>query len=180
MEFKHLYSRKEGQRPENRTKNRYKNILPCRTGHLAGEIAAVVVLSAAADPLRRNPLQSTTPAWSSRMWVPKSAPTTSTPTSLVYVGGAAVLSPRIQRLPHPNVSLTPQLPTAPPPSPSPPSPQGEVKASKNAYIACQGCLKATIPAFWQMIWENNSRVVVMTTKVVERGKVCWGRRRIGL
>ena len=29
MEFKHLYSRKEGQRPENKAKNRYKNILPC-------------------------------------------------------------------------------------------------------------------------------------------------------
>ncbi len=29
MEFKHLYSRKEGQRPENKLKNRYKNILPC-------------------------------------------------------------------------------------------------------------------------------------------------------
>lgn len=29
QECKHLYSRKEGQRPENRAKNRYKNILPC-------------------------------------------------------------------------------------------------------------------------------------------------------
>ena len=28
QECKHLYSRKEGQRPENRSKNRYKNILP--------------------------------------------------------------------------------------------------------------------------------------------------------
>lgn len=29
QECKHLYSRKEGQKPENRNKNRYKNILPC-------------------------------------------------------------------------------------------------------------------------------------------------------
>lgn len=29
QECKHLYSRKEGQRPDNRVKNRYKNILPC-------------------------------------------------------------------------------------------------------------------------------------------------------
>merc|ERR1711936_169129 len=28
QECKHLYSRKEGQRPENKAKNRYKNILP--------------------------------------------------------------------------------------------------------------------------------------------------------
>ena len=30
LECKHLYSRKEGQKPENRNKNRYKNILPCK------------------------------------------------------------------------------------------------------------------------------------------------------
>lgn len=29
QESKHLYSRKEGERPENKAKNRYKNILPC-------------------------------------------------------------------------------------------------------------------------------------------------------
>jgi len=29
LECRHLYSRTEGQKPENRTKNRYKNILPC-------------------------------------------------------------------------------------------------------------------------------------------------------
>ena len=29
QESKHLYSRKEGAKPENKTKNRYKNILPC-------------------------------------------------------------------------------------------------------------------------------------------------------
>jgi protein tyrosine phosphatase len=28
QECKHLYSRKEGQKPENKAKNRYKNILP--------------------------------------------------------------------------------------------------------------------------------------------------------
>ena len=32
QECKHLYSRKEGQRPENRGKNRFKNILPCKFG----------------------------------------------------------------------------------------------------------------------------------------------------
>ncbi len=31
QECKHLYSRKEGQKPENRNKNRYKNILPCKS-----------------------------------------------------------------------------------------------------------------------------------------------------
>ena len=31
QECKHLFSRKEGQRPENKGKNRYKNILPCES-----------------------------------------------------------------------------------------------------------------------------------------------------
>ena len=39
MEFKHLYSRKEGQRPENKAKNRYKNILPCMSIALCGYLA---------------------------------------------------------------------------------------------------------------------------------------------
>lgn len=30
QECKHLYSRKEGAKPENKSKNRYKNILPCK------------------------------------------------------------------------------------------------------------------------------------------------------
>lgn len=31
LECRHLFSRKEGLRPENRAKNRYKNILPCKS-----------------------------------------------------------------------------------------------------------------------------------------------------
>ena len=34
QECKHLYSRKEGQKIENRNKNRYKNILPCKYARL--------------------------------------------------------------------------------------------------------------------------------------------------
>jgi len=34
----------------------------------------------------------------------------------------------------------------------------------------QGCLPSTRGDFWQMIWQENTRVIVMTTKEVERGK----------
>lgn len=39
------------------------------------------------------------------------------------------------------------------------------------YISCQGPLPSTVPAFWQMIWENKSDVVAMMTQEVERGRV---------
>uniref|UniRef100_A0A1I8Q0M3 protein-tyrosine-phosphatase n=1 Tax=Stomoxys calcitrans TaxID=35570 RepID=A0A1I8Q0M3_STOCA len=38
------------------------------------------------------------------------------------------------------------------------------------YIATQGCLSNTVADFWNMIWQENTRVIVMTTKEFERGK----------
>lgn len=45
-------------------------------------------------------------------------------------------------------------------------------ACKKVYIATQGPLGATVNDFWSMIWQDNSKVVVMVTKEIERGKVC--------
>eukprot|EP00039_Didymoeca_costata_P019439 m.337547 g.337547 ORF g.337547 m.337547 type:complete len:627 (-) comp18161_c0_seq1:158-2038(-) len=102
MELKLVYPRTEGQRPENKTKNRYKNILPF-------------------DYTR---------------------------VKLLDVDPAVVGSDYI------NANFI----------------KGEASGVGNDYIACQGCLKATIEAFWQMIWENKNRIIVMTTAVVEKGK----------
>ena len=38
------------------------------------------------------------------------------------------------------------------------------------YIATQGCLPGTMSDFWDMVWQENTRVIVMTTKEIERGK----------
>lgn len=43
---------------------------------------------------------------------------------------------------------------------------------KKCYIATQGCLPSTVADFWYMVWQENSRVIVMTTKEFERSKVC--------
>ncbi|KAM6956345.1 tyrosine-protein phosphatase non-receptor type 13 [Aplochiton taeniatus] len=47
----------------------------------------------------------------------------------------------------------------------------EADTEKFCYISCQGPLPATVPAFWQMIWESKSDVIAMMTQEEERGRV---------
>ncbi|VDD91576.1 unnamed protein product, partial [Enterobius vermicularis] len=39
------------------------------------------------------------------------------------------------------------------------------------YICTQGCLPNTVDDFWEMVWQQNSRIIVMITKEVEKNKV---------
>ncbi|XP_031558481.1 tyrosine-protein phosphatase non-receptor type 11-like [Actinia tenebrosa] len=102
QECKHLYSRKEGEKPENKSKNRYKNILPFDHSRviLSGRDPNVV----GSDYLNAN-----------------------------YING-------------------------------------EAKGTEKQYIAAQGCLPATVEDFWSGVYQENSRIIVMTTKEVERGR----------
>ncbi|XP_035233634.1 tyrosine-protein phosphatase non-receptor type 11-like isoform X1 [Stegodyphus dumicola] len=106
QECKHLYSRKEGQKPENRSKNRYKNILP---------FDHTRVILRDVDP---------------------------------NVPGSDYVNANI---------ITPDEDTT-----------GD--GPKKYYIATQGCLHNTVADFWWMVWQENTRVIVMTTKEIERGK----------
>jgi len=48
---------------------------------------------------------------------------------------------------------------------------GEIPGSKKTYIACQAPLPSTLSHFWLMLWENESAVIVMLTRLCERERV---------
>lgn len=96
--------REEGQRPENKHKNRYKNILPYDDTRVVLQDADPSVVGS--DYINANYVSNF--LWES--------------------GGQKV------------------------------------------YIAAQGCLEKTVSDFWQMVWQENTRVIVMTTREVEKGR----------
>ncbi|KAL8202672.1 UNVERIFIED_CONTAM: Tyrosine-protein phosphatase non-receptor type 6 [Gekko kuhli] len=105
QDSKNLYDRHEGQRPENKSKNRYKNILPFDHSRVILQDRDVNVPGA--DYINANYIKN-------KLFGPEGF-------------------------------------------------------SKN-YIASQGCLDATTNDFWQMMWQENSRIIVMTTREVEKGR----------
>ncbi|XP_029166645.1 tyrosine-protein phosphatase corkscrew isoform X2 [Nylanderia fulva] len=112
LECRHLFSRKEGLRSENRAKNRYKNILPF--DHTRVRLKDVDPTIPGADYINANYIKNE-----------EGDP----------INGG-----------------------------------GDVTSFGKCYIATQGCLLNTIQDFWHMIYQENTRVIVMTTKEVERAK----------
>ncbi|XP_057355552.1 tyrosine-protein phosphatase non-receptor type 11-like isoform X1 [Manis pentadactyla] len=107
QECRLLYPRKEGQRLENKPKNRYKNILPFDATRVS--LHDVDNSMPGADYINANYIKSD-------------------------------------------------------PDEKPGQGLGKV------YIATQGCLQTTVAAFWAMVYQENTRVIVMTTREVERGR----------
>ncbi|XP_041953919.1 tyrosine-protein phosphatase non-receptor type 11b isoform X2 [Alosa sapidissima] len=104
QECKLLYPRKEGQRPENKSKNRYKNILPFDTTRVIVREADPEV--SCSDYINANYIRE----------------------------------------------------------------DGRHMDEGKVFIATQGCLQNTVMDFWKMVYQENTHVIVMTTKEMERGR----------
>ena len=49
--------------------------------------------------------------------------------------------------------------------------EGRSGEEGKVFIATQGCLQNTVADFWKMVYQENTHVIVMTTKEMERGRV---------
>nr|XP_057940054.1 tyrosine-protein phosphatase non-receptor type 11b isoform X2 [Doryrhamphus excisus] len=113
QECKLLYPRKEGMKPENKSKNRYKNILPFDN--------------------TRVEIRDTDPE------VPGSD----------YINANYIRVTGKHEGSHE---------------------EGRHIEESKVFIATQGCLQTTVNDFWKMVHQENTHVIVMTTKEMERGR----------
>uniref|UniRef100_A0A8C7IIM2 Tyrosine-protein phosphatase non-receptor type n=1 Tax=Oncorhynchus kisutch TaxID=8019 RepID=A0A8C7IIM2_ONCKI len=112
QECKLLYPRKEGQRAENKSKNRYKNILPFDTTRV--EIREADTDVPGSDYINAN---------------------------YIRVSSGSSMHE-----------------------------EGRHVEEGKVFIATQGCLQNTVVDFWKMVYQENTHVIVMTTKEMERGR----------
>uniref|UniRef100_A0A1Q3FVE6 protein-tyrosine-phosphatase n=1 Tax=Culex tarsalis TaxID=7177 RepID=A0A1Q3FVE6_CULTA len=211
QECRHTFSRREGQRNENRVKNRYKNILPF--DHTRVKLKDVDSSAPGAEYINANYIRqpteseqnemssssenlaqqnnnsSTSSSSSASASCNNSSSTTngggSTPTTYASINQQPTKNCQsCQLLGKPcsqcslkaneskhkrNESLSSRLQLQAGGCPSQRGTADERDLFKT-YIATQGCLANTIQDFWNMIWQENTRVIVMTTKEIERGK----------
>uniref|UniRef100_A0A4Y0BID7 protein-tyrosine-phosphatase n=2 Tax=Anopheles funestus TaxID=62324 RepID=A0A4Y0BID7_ANOFN len=201
QECRHTFSRREGQRNENRAKNRYKNILPF--DHTRVKLKDVDSSVPGADYINANYIRQPTEAEqydmsssSENLAQPNGCTGSSQPNatnnngtngsniSTAYSAGSGQPTKNCsscQLLNKPcsqcslkansemkhkrNESITSRMQL----QQQSPHKRDEKDMFKT-YIATQGCLTNTIQDFWNMIWQENTRVIVMTTKEMERGK----------
>ncbi|XP_070494310.1 tyrosine-protein phosphatase corkscrew isoform X2 [Chironomus tepperi] len=187
QECRHSFSRHEGQKPENRSKNRYKNILPFDHTRV---ILRDVDQQPGADYINANYIRLMDGDQNTDITSMASLENlnSSYATLSNHGNGKCVNCQLLNKMcvqcaidngsmannKHKRTeSLTSirtnfsSLSTA--------GSGGNLKKGgdefvSKTYIATQGCLPNTIEDFWNMIWQENTRVIVMTTKEIERTK----------
>lgn len=151
QECRHLFSRDEGSRIENKEKNRYKNILPF--DHTRVKLKDIEPNApVGAEYINANYIRQTC------MEVDQIVQMQA---NLCNGGG---INNNLSAIPGAGSTISVNSLAT-----TPTGKTAQYYTSK-LYIATQGCLPHTIQDFWSMIWQEDTRVIVMTTKEVERGK----------
>lgn len=154
-ECRHIFSRDEGSRSENKEKNRYKNILPFDHSRVKlKDIEPNATIGAEyinANYIKQSFMDVDHLVQMQANMCNGDALRGTLNNNLVTLPGAGS-SIRVNSL-----ATTPTGKSA------------QFHGPK-LYIATQGCLPHTIQDFWAMIWQEDTRVIVMTTKEIERGK----------
>ncbi|XP_073967228.1 protein tyrosine phosphatase non-receptor type corkscrew [Choristoneura fumiferana] len=196
MENLQLFDRMEGSKPENIRKNRYKNIIPfdhtrvvlrdipadappgsdyINANYIRCEITDCI--SDSQDSIASN--ENGSPQ--ARGSTPSKSKDKSSPnhTSVVV---SEEKSKENQKTcgngTHKTPSFEPSVLPSNPNYVNTTIPKSAVEAENGVaehvynktYIATQGCLSTTIYQFWSMIWQEDVRIIIMTTKEIERGK----------
>ncbi|XP_055923172.1 tyrosine-protein phosphatase corkscrew isoform X3 [Eupeodes corollae] len=179
------FSRREGYKNENRNKNRYKNILPY--DHTRVKLSDVDRSIAGAEYINANYIRLPTDGDLNNM---SSSSESLNTVSSCPACTAAYMQKNCQNCQMLNKTCVQcAMKTAILPynncttcnkksdtmhkhkrSESLTSARKDEREMFKTYIATQGCLQNTIQDFWNMIWQENTRVIVMTTKEYERGK----------
>ncbi|CAH2062772.1 unnamed protein product, partial [Iphiclides podalirius] len=195
MENLQLFDRMEGSKPENIRKNRYKNIIPfdhtrvvlrdipsdapSGADYINANYIRCDSTDASSDSQDSNGSNENSPHSRGEGASSKNKDKTSPNHISVVVteekpkeitkaqeNGTHKIVPSFIIRPNPNYVNT----TIPKCAVAPENGDAEHVYNKT-YIATQGCLSSTIYQFWSMIWQEDVRIIIMTTKEIERGKV---------
>lgn len=173
QECRHTFSRREGHRIENRNKNRYKNILPF--DHTRVKLTDVDTAVLGAEYINANYIRQYTENTEQCDLMSSSSDQYGTST----ICAACIFQQQQKSCPNcqsfNKTCVQCAMKSANIPINENCTNCGKKYEHKNkrseTYIATQGCVPNTIIDFWNMIWQEDTRVIVMTTKEIERGKV---------
>ncbi|XP_048006504.1 tyrosine-protein phosphatase corkscrew-like [Leguminivora glycinivorella] len=160
LEDRHVFTTIEGNKPENITKNRYKNILPYDQTRVAlrpsgvGERSSYINASyvRAGAGLQASLHSSTESLDSLQSIIAAEDLSKTTLVSKSLSDDALMVVRRNMNMDKINGNLC----------------QDAVK--DKLYIVTQGCLPTTKDDFWRMVWQEDVRVIAMITNEIERGK----------
>ncbi|XP_063393000.1 tyrosine-protein phosphatase corkscrew-like isoform X2 [Cydia fagiglandana] len=160
LEDRHVFTTVEGNKPENISKNRYRNILPYdqtrvllrRSGeHTTDYINASYVRAGAGLFASLHSSTESLDSLQSIIAAEDLAKTTLVSKSLSDDDALTVVR-RNMNMDKINGNLYPDA------------------VQEKLYIVTQGCLPTTKDDFWRMVWQEDVRVIAMITNEIERGK----------